>query len=290
MSVLTPAARAEIAEKMIGCSRRIVAATLAMGMIALLHHGCRPPVSDEVTIEVDLNAATITAGEPVWLRFRMLNRTGEAIGVGVHDDEPRDLDVRVSDSEGRRVDPPADYRIPMCGLWYLETVEPGEAFERGVLLSRRLRLDEPGEYVVRVRYPRRLPQPTDERPGRPVEFTLKLQVTPKDKDRLKAVAGDLAAAACRNSTEPQTARLAARALATIDDPIAVPFLKRLLDCGELLVRLEGVSGLKQEGSPRARRILIAAAEGRDPDLTALARGALESGDPRGAAAGQSRGP
>jgi hypothetical protein len=164
----------------------------------------------------------------------------------------------------------------MCGLVYPESVEPGEVFERGVLLNRRFRLDEPGEYVLRVRYPSPLRPATDERVRRPVEFTLKLRVTPEDEGRLKTVAGELAAAACRDDADPPAARLAARALAAIDDPVALPFLERLLDCGDFLVRLEGVAGLRQEGSPRALEILIAAAEGPDPDLAAIARGALES--------------
>lgn len=71
-------------------------------------------------------------------------------------------------------------------------------------------------------------------------------------------------------------RLAARALAAIDDPVALPFLERLLDCSDFLVRLDGVAALRQEGSPRAIEILIAAAEGPDPELAAIARGALES--------------
>jgi len=233
-------------------------------------------MSDEVAIQVDLNAESVSAGEPVWIRFRLLNGTEEAVEVGVDDDQLKDLSVTVSDTEGRRVDPPADYRVPMCRLWYPEAVEPGETFARGVLLNRRFRLDEPGEYVVRVRYPSPLRPATDERLRRRAEFSLKLRVTPEDRGRLKRVAEELATAACRDGAEPAGSRLAAGALAAIDDAVALPFLERLLDCSDFLVRLEGVVGLRRQGSPRAVEVLIAAAEAPDPDLAGIAGPALES--------------
>ncbi|MGH7339807.1 MAG: hypothetical protein ACREKH_04885 [Candidatus Rokuibacteriota bacterium] len=243
--------------------------------MAAFWHCCWSPSIDEVAISMDLNAETVTAGEPVWIRLHLFNGTGEAVEVGVDDEEPKELSVRVSESGGRRVGPPADYRVPMCGLWWVEIVKPGETFEGRVLLNRSFRLDEPGEYVVRARYPRPLRPGRDERLRRPAEFTLKLLVTPEDKGRLRTVAGELATTACREGAERRTAMSAARTLATIDDPVARLYLTRLLGCSDLLVRLEGVAGLQREGSPRAIAILIAAAEAADPDLVAIARGALE---------------
>jgi HEAT repeat protein len=101
-----------------------------------------------------------------------------------------------------------------------------------------------------------------------------LAVTQRDQDRLREVCERLATAVAR-APYSSSAREASLELRLISDPIAVPYLERVLAASPPF-RSAAIEGLGKIGTLESAEILIRVRNGRDEEQKSLATAALRA--------------
>lgn len=102
-----------------------------------------------------------------------------------------------------------------------------------------------------------------------------LDVLPRDADRLRAVCEVLAERAVSGGVSAEAVD-AARALAHVADPVAIPFLESLL-AGNSVMRYQAIEGLGRIDDPAARALLEGLTRAKNKETVLLARQALRGG-------------
>jgi hypothetical protein len=128
----------------------------------------------------------------------------------------------------------------------------------------------PGRYTVRVEL--------DLAGTRVAARPFNVDVRARDPDRLAACCDALSRQAL-SATDTGQASIAADALAHVADPVAIPYLERLLD-GSRGLQLQAIQGLGRIDDEAARQRLNMLSGHRDGEIALFARRALR-GPPAG---------
>lgn len=154
-----------------------------------------------------------------------------------------------------------------------------QRYSRTLLLNNGFRFVDLGPYERQIQFTGSIR--TDG--GLPVAVertgSLYVDLMPRDKAQLRATCERLAGAVLTNlaSSAGDEKIQGARALAAIDDPVAVESLERVVVAGDFSVGFMAIDALTRIGNAEARGVLERVASGSsDPDLARLARLRLQS--------------
>jgi hypothetical protein len=209
-----------------------------------------------------------TLNEPVFVDLVATNELREDVRLDLG---PEHLQFVVTSPDGTRTvltRPPAEGMRPITRL----TLKPGQVDRRRILLNEWYSFDRSGTYALEVK----LDGPAQTTSGAsipaPASGGVTIRILPRDPARLKAVCEELAKTAI-GASDVKTATEAALALSYVRDPIAVPFLERVLKEAKL-VRYHALSGLARIANAEAVSALIAATREGDAELRSQAVYAL----------------
>ncbi len=248
----------------------------ALGRISFLLVGLAAlsSVESEATppkyVSFSLERARVTLGEPVLLNLQIVNQLSQQLEIDLGADSQEHVQVVIEDPHGKRATRPA--KPPKEGIVFSGKVRlaPGETYSQTLVLNEWYNFLETGRYriLVRLGAPLHSTQaviPTD-------DFTVEIEITAKDRDRL--------AAACRSlltrvqqAPSVASAQQSANALSYVDDPIVVPFLEEVLS--DWRVVGTAISGLQRIRSPEAVAALIRALKITKHDTALRSQVALE---------------
>jgi hypothetical protein len=240
--------------------RRIWCASALATLLLLVPSAA--PCQSNVQVRFELQSTSVTLHEPVYLILSVRNELEESItfGPAPFEDSFFNFSVLQPDGSIARLPSVVHGGIQMVGP---VAVAPGTTYTTKHLLNDRYQFDVPGNYVLRVS----LGGPVRMRSGTSIPSSpqsLTLSVAPRDPKRLEEVCQGLAEAAA-GSGKYSVLSQAAVALGYVEDPIAVPYLGKVLAYNNLASNL-AVDGLVRIGGPKALQILKSNLDTANSDL------------------------
>jgi hypothetical protein len=226
-----------------------------------------------VTILFTIPESKVSLHEPVYIQFSIHNGLSEDVRFDMGLDGKHNFEFSVKKPDGSLVRiPPHPYPSSVLGNPAERApLAPGKTFTKTMLLNEWYQFPEPGRYVVEARLGGQVQTAsgTPIAPAPPPEIPI--QVTPRDPERLKSVCEELTKKAMNlNSRE---ALQASYALGYVDDPIAVPFLGRVLE-ESFHGKTNAVNGLARIGGPEAVQVLTSYSKRADPEFKLQIENAL----------------
>lgn len=213
-----------------------------------------PAQSDEVRVSYSVEPSAITMHEPVIVRFDVTNESSQPIRLQLGADRKENFSLVIQWPDGStHKRPPLPRREGAFGLGTVE-LSPGERLRHKLLLNEWASFPTPGEYQLDVR----LVTPIEMSAGAKVvtdPYQASLKVLPRDEVQLKAACEKLAAQIESSNFDVRDMNNAAAALASIDDPVVVPYLERALRSGKY-VEKPIISALVNVGNEDAAQVLI----------------------------------
>lgn len=223
-----------------------------------------------VEVNFDLPQSSVTANEPVYLRFSIQNGLKEKIGIDPATglDSPIDLEVSEPDGSTLHLSPPLH-----GGLQHVPAliIPPNSRKEMSTMLNVLYQFKKPGDYMLKVRLSGSLRTESGMLLDSPAQ-ELRLIVGPRDPQRLEEICQKLAKAAAGYSDYEKLGE-AAVALSYIDDPVAVPYLGQVVAYHNFVSRL-ALPGLVRIGSPEALQVLKSNLNTADAELKLQIEGAI----------------
>jgi hypothetical protein len=219
--------------------------------------------------------------EPVVLTFKASNHLPNAIVLDLGQDRENGFTFRLLRPDGTTADSPSFTRngISLIGTAVLRS---GESLSQEVILNDRFRFDVPGNYKIAGHLTQEIMDEQGDKLGSDPGFQKDIEIVPRDESSLRKVCQELSGHLERSNSYSDAA-LIARELATIDDPVAVPFLDKALRA-DRLVEPFIISALVRIGNTEAANALIAALNGKtgaaaDAVLRGLTQIRLHTSDP-----------
>jgi hypothetical protein len=196
-------------------------------------------------------------------------------------DRENGFTFRLLRPDGTTADSPSFTRngISLIGTAILRS---GESLSQEVILNDRFRFDVPGNYKIAGHLTQEIMDEQGDKLGSDPGFQKDIEIVPRDESSLRKVCQELSGHLERSNSYSDAA-LIARELATIDDPVAVPFLDKALRA-DRLVEPFIISALVRIGNTEAANALIAALNGKtgaaaDAVLRGLTQIRLHTSDP-----------
>lgn len=234
---------------------RLICRLLAMTIVPL----CFRVASSQVTkpvVNMSLEQKSITLNEPVYLVLSIENGTPEGLHVDLGANRESNYEITVTDPKGKITGP---IREQVEGLSRVGKVgvSPSKTFQSSLLLSRLYNFQQPGSYGIDAR----LDSPIESDSGAILmpSFSshLTLTILERNPEQLKKRAGILGDQALQAFAYSD--RLSATiALEYMDDPIAIPYLEKIVRDGQQ-VQIEAARGLARIATLPAIDALLASA-------------------------------
>lgn len=226
-----------------------------------------------IVISYSLATNPLTLREPVVLTFTVKNSTKGTVTFDLGQDRKGNYEFWITPPNGMRLKLPQYGHEGMSRVGRL-SIEPGETFSQDLILNEWFKFEDVGSYVLQGR----LTQPFVVDAGREEQadpgFRATIDIKPRDEARLISTCDSLADQIDHSSGYEQWAQ-AALALSYVDDPVAVPYLRRALFARKLVEPI-AIRGLETIGDDESVRALASATDADLPGLTAtLARRALQ---------------
>jgi len=234
----------------------------------------RPAPAAGVTILFTIPESKVSLHEPVYIQFSIHNGLDEDVRFDMGLDGKHNFEFSVKKPDGSLIRiPPKPYpSVVSSNPAERAPLAPGRTFTKTMLLNEWYQFPTPGRYVVEAELGGQVETvsgtPTAPAPAQEIP----IQVTPRDPERLKSVCEELRKGAM-NIKNAWEASKAAFALSYVDDPIAVPFLGRVLK-ESFAGKYAAISGLARIGNPEAVQILTSYAETADPEMKLQVANAL----------------
>ncbi len=225
-----------------------------------------------VEVAFDLPETTVTANEPVYVRLSIRNSLEEEVGFVPADYSESYFDLFVTEPGGRMLQ--AD-TMAKGGLRHVGRISvPGrQSYAQKLLVSQSYQFTKPGDYKLKFQ-----PSgPVRTASGETIPFNseeLTLTVEPRDPERLQRICQSLSDIAT-GPTRFDTFREAALALSFVRDPVAVPYLGRVLAKHKYITDFE-VKGLVRIGGPEALEVLKSNLASANPNLRTIIQGGIEA--------------
>jgi hypothetical protein len=247
------------------CAARIAKCLLLIAGIAQAQD---TPV--RLSAAISLEKKVVTQHEPVVLDLAINNPSqhGLVVSLGYQDEK---LEVKVSDPQGQVVERPRPVRSGWAAADAFD-VPRGESAVGSVALSPWFSFDRAGVYRIEVTLS------PDSSIREPFSYTvlnnsalLDLTVLPRDEPTLRSACADLVRI-IENSRSASATIVAANALSTVDDPVAVPFLAQAMNRKEFAALMIGA--LCRLKTDEAVSALVLASRSSDRETSTLAHSAL----------------
>lgn len=189
--------------------------------------------------------SSFTQGEPILLRLKLENSSYEPRVVNLGYDREGALLFRLVPPDGLLIDLPQTKIREGISLVGEVEIPAQESHSQQIILGNWYRFTEPGPYRVALKIPNS-PCARQE---------LRFEITPEDLDRLKSVCNELMDAIEKNKNHYEKAADAAKALAQVYNPIAVPFLTKALESNPMVSSIV-IPALGRIGDKQAIQSLI----------------------------------
>lgn len=222
-----------------------------------------------IRIQYELKDSTLTLGEPAILVFSIRNDSDRAMSIDLGGDKTQFLAFSVTTPDGQviRGGPPLPEGLHTLGTM---TIAARGIYKQELLLNQWFEFKSPGRYFLEAKL--NAPgSPLSEAPSAQGRW-MRLEIKPRDINRLTKVCAELAARTeeARSVTDAQDPTLA---LSYVRDPVAVPYLARVLSGHALSYQL-AVAGLERIGNDAAVETLLSELNDKYGDIGDLARRAL----------------
>lgn len=234
----------------------------------------RPASAVGVTILFTIPESKVSLHEPVHIQFSIHNELEEGVrfDLGLGGEQNFEFSVKQPNGSLVRIPPPETGPSVMARAVEGEPVAPGKTFTKTMLLNEWYEFPVPGRYVVEAK----LGGAVQTVSGTPIAAAptqeIPVQVTARDPKRLKSVCEELTKKAM--SPNYEEASQASRALSYVDDPVAVPYLGRVLK-ESFHSKLNAIGGLARIGNPEAVQVLTSYSKTADPELKLQIENALQ---------------
>jgi len=231
------------------------------------------PVPEGVTISFSIPDSVVSLHEPVYLQLSVRNELSESVHFDLGPQGKQTFEFAVIAPNGSvvRTAPPELGAYVMGRPDDRPTLAPGDTFAKTMVLNEWYPFPAPGSYVVRAK----LTAPVLTESGATLELPppqeIPLQVKPRDPERLRVVCEELSKKVLGGHAEE--AKNAAFALSYVDDPIAVPYLGRVLKHGFFGLD-HAIAGLVRIGTSEAVQALTSSLDTQNEELKLLIQNAL----------------
>jgi hypothetical protein len=249
---------------------------LTVGLLTLVTQPSqytREPGNGQSPIACTLTAkSSFTQGEPILLRFKLDNKSAESRVVNLGYDREGAFQFKLVRPNGVSIKLPQMEIREGISLPDEVVIPAQESHSQQIILDNWYKFTEPGSYRLAL-----------EMPDSPcVRQELQFEITPEDLDRLKSVCKELMDAATNKIYA--SAADAAKALARVHNPIAVPFLTKALESNPMVSSIV-IPALGGIGDKQAIRSLISILERYNGTTSeyAQARGELANLETKSAA-------
>lgn len=215
---------------------------------------------------------TVSVNEPVIVEVRIHNTFQRDLKVDLGTNYKGAFRIVITDPTGRRhLLPRLVERSEGISTPGLFTLEPDLVYTGRLVLNEWYAFSKLGTYLVDLEMTGSLQIQGVELPNERGAFRAAVTVIARDPKRLKQVSEELVETALRAGSYVDTADYAL-ALSHLTDPVAVPFLARLLESGR--VEQIAIDGLRRIGNKEAVDILIATFESKNEEAVIFAQRAL----------------
>jgi hypothetical protein len=168
--------------------------------------------------------SSFTQGEPILLRLKLENSSHEPRVVNLGYDREGAFLFRLVPPGGFSIDLPQSETREGISLLLEVKIPAPESHSQQIILDDWYKFAEPGHYRVALEI---LYSPC-------ARQELRFEITPQDLDRLKSVCKELLDAIEKNKHHYANAADAAKALAQVHHPIAVPYLTKALESNSMV--------------------------------------------------------
>lgn len=193
-----------------------------VGLLTLSTSGAQSSQSD---LRCTLTAkSSFTQGEPILLRLKLENSSNGPRGIDLGYDREGAFLFRLVRPDGFSIDLPQTKIRGGIALLGEITIPARENHSQQIILDNWYKVNEPGTYRVALEI---LYSPC-------ARQELRFEITPEDLDRLKSVCNELLDAIEKNKLHYAKAADAAKALAQVHNPIAVPYLIKALESNPMV--------------------------------------------------------
>jgi hypothetical protein len=233
----------------------------------------KSPIAQDVTTSYSLPSQKITFLQPVIVTFKVVNGTGTPVSLDLGFDRKGGFAFSLTGPDGVKLELPA-YTIRE-GLSRIGTVSilPRETYTQSLLLNEWYNFAKPGEYKLEGHLTNPILVNDGSRREMDPGFSLAVEVGARDELALAKACDDLANQ-IDAANSYQEAADAAFALTYVNDPIAVPYLRRAL-FAQKLVELFAINGLEKIANDAAVRVLVEGLKMEFTDTADMSRWALQ---------------
>ena len=249
------------------CCSLVAAAALAGG---IRHETPRVPA--QVNVHFRFQDSVVTLHEPVVVFFEVHNGLAQPITVEVGALVRQFFDFSLTTPSGQvfRKDPYGGLvDIVTAGTGKIK-IEPGSDYKEPLVMNQWFNFANQGTYTLTSRLTSQIE--TADGSFQAESQTAQLLITARDPTRLKKICADLEQQA-EIATTVEAAQFPALALSYVNDPIAVPYLARLLSA-HTLAYAKAVAGLDRIGNDDAIEALLSAPNENWGDTAELATRSL----------------
>jgi hypothetical protein len=227
-------------------------------------------VHDMVTIKVSAEPLRLTLHEPVLLILEIRNDSRESMHIDLGKDRKENFLFAITPPGGGRIQLP-QLRRSGFGRGGNVEIAGGDEYSQSIVLNEWYDFNEIGSYDIEMRFAK-LVFTGDEVVGAREHFELRFDIGVRSEEVLmKRCEALVAGIESSNSYERWSE--GALALSYIKDPIAIPYLKKILGANKL-VEPTAILGLERIGTPEAARALSSGLEITTNHASTLAKAAL----------------
>jgi hypothetical protein len=216
------------------------------------------PVQDLVLVRIEVEHGSPVLHEPVFATFVVQNTQPERLEFDLGANSKTTFAFSITAPDGRTV------KIPPFKTPDGVSAIGRKALENGLTYTQKILLNEWYDFTSVGRYSIELQTSAVFRTsrGRSVETApiqpIFLEVQPRDEDHLQSLCKDLATVALTTSMSTPERETAAITLSYVKDPVAIPFLRQLLERDPYVIATDryAVEGLTRIGTGEAIGVLI----------------------------------
>ena len=217
-----------------------------------------------VRVELAAEERTYSLRVPIYAVLSVQNGLSEAIEFDFGRNSKSSFAFSLTLPDGRLIDvayPRGDGGLSMITP---RSLASGETYKQRLLLNEWYDFSAPGTYTIQLKTDASFQTATGRiAEPQPIEKIV-VRIGPRDDGQVGRVCRDLLALALADG--PGRERMeAAEALSRIQDPVAIPYLKQILEKG-VSVQHYGIQGLARIGNTEAIEVLIANLGIRDRGL------------------------
>jgi len=248
-------------------------ARLVLASLLLLASAASTPAQGTVMVtwEIPTEPAVLVGG-PVFLDAKIQNNSSDTVRVNMGHHGKWNYEFTLVNPDGTTTPIPA-YRQFGPGPKGTVSVEPHQTRTRRLVFNEWYTFVRPGDYTLKVQLTVLLSSSANVSWQKEFFEDLAVKVAPRDAEKLREICAKLAETAV-SVNSPEAAADASLALSYVVDPVAVPFLAKVLKEGEAAAQVNAVRGLTRIGSQEALAALKSNLATAGPDLKAKIESAL----------------